>query len=249
MPKSRTDKRQNHTGGPKVRPVCARDWWGGRARNQEDTSRPTKDRKVKASAGGYQSRGTAIAVFSAVACLLLLTAAYLWLLGGTTPPAAPAIGGPFTLIRGDGRVVTDRDFRGRYLLIYFGYTSCPDICPTTLSAVADAMDILGPRADRLQPLFITIDPDHDTPPVMHTYVRAFSPRIIGLTGTLAEIHAVEQEYRVSGTVHETGSGTGSDAVAHTAVLFLVAPDGRYLAPIAPTETGPELARLLGLYIG
>jgi protein SCO1/2 len=178
--------------------------------------------------------------------LLLLTVSYLWLLGGTIPTNVPAIGGPFALTRDNGQVVTDRDFRGRYLLIYFGYTSCPDVCPTTLSAVANALDILGPRSERLQPLFITVDPGHDTPAILHAYVRFFGPRIVGLTGTPAQIHAVERAYRVT-AVHEAGAG--SYTIDHTAVLFLVGPDGRYLAPFAATESGAELAKQLVRYIG
>ena len=195
------------------------------------------------------TRRTGIILLSAAVGLLLLTASYLWLLGGTTPRSVPAIGGPFTLTQGNGQVVTDRDFRGRYLLVYFGYTSCPDICPTTLSAIADAIDILGSRAERLQPLFITVDPSHDTPAIVRAYVRSFSPRIIGLTGTQVEIRAVEQEYRVSSAIHQTGPGANDYTVDHTAVLFLVAPDGRYLAPFSATETGPELAKKLAKYIG
>jgi len=198
--------------------------------------------------GRRNSRKTAIVVSSAAAGLLLLTVFYLWLLGGTTPPAVPAIGGPFTLTEGNGRAVTDRDFKGRYLLIYFGYTSCPDICPTTLSAIADAIDILGNRAERVQPLFITVDPAHDTPAVMRAYVRSFSPRIIGLTGSPAEIRTVEHEYRIT-TVDETRPGGSGDTIDHTAVLFLVAPDGRYLAPFAATESGVELAKDLARYVG
>ncbi len=195
------------------------------------------------------TRRTGTIIFSAAAGLLLLTASYLWLLGGTTPRNVPAIGGPFTLTQGNGQVVTDRDFRGRYLLIYFGYTSCPDICPTTLSAIADAIDILGTKSERLQPLFITVDPTHDTPAIIRAYVRSFSPHIIGLTGTPAQIRAVEQEYRVSSTIHQTNPGADSYTVDHTAVLFLVAPNGRYLAPFAATETGPELAKSLAQYMG
>lgn len=194
------------------------------------------------------SRRTAIVVSWAAAGLLLLTVFYLWLLGGTTPPAAPAIGGPFTLTEGDGRVVTDRDFKGRYLLIYFGYTSCPDVCPTTLSAIADAIDSLGNRAERVQPLFITVDPAHDTPAILRDYVRSFSPRIVGLTGSPAEIRAVEHEYRIT-AVDETSPGGNSNTIDHTAVLFLVAPDGRYLAPFAATESGAQLAKDLARYLG
>jgi protein SCO1 len=195
------------------------------------------------------ARRTAIIVSSAAAALLLLTASYLCLLGGTMPASVPAIGGPFTLTEGNGQVITDRDLRGRYLLIYFGYTSCPDVCPTTLSAIADAIDILGSRAERLQPLFITVDPKHDTPAIVQAYVRSFGPHIIGLTGTPAEIRAVEQEYRISSVIQQSGSANGSYTIDHTAVLFLVAPDGRYLAPLAATESGAELAEKLARYMG
>ncbi len=99
--------------------------------------------------------------------VLLLTVAYLWLLGGTMPRAVPAIGGPFTLTQDNGKTVTHRDFRGRYLLIYFGHTSCPDIRPRTLTAIADATDILGNRAKLLQPVWITVDPERDTAAVLH----------------------------------------------------------------------------------
>lgn len=194
------------------------------------------------------ARRAGITVASIAAGLLLVTASYLWLLGGTSPTGLPQIGGPFTLTRDNSQAVTDRDFRGRYLLIYFGYTSCPDICPTTLSSIADAIDILGARAERLRALFITVDPNHDTPAVLRAYVRSFSPRIIGLTGTPAEIHAVEREYRVSSSIHKTGPGANNYIVDHTAVLFLVGPDGRYLAPFTPTESGPELAKLLIPYL-
>ncbi len=192
---------------------------------------------------------TGIIFCSVVASLLLLTGCYLWLLGGTTPRNATAIGGSFTLTKGNGKVVTDRDFRGHFLLIYFGYTSCPDICPTTLTAIADAIDILGTRAQRVQPLFITVDPAHDTPAIMQAYVRAFSPRIVGLTGTVAEVRAVEQEYRIISTIDDTDSRSGGYTIDHTAVLFLVAPDGRYLVPFAATESGAELAKNLARYVG
>jgi protein SCO1 len=195
------------------------------------------------------ARRTNIIFFSGAAGLLLLTASYLWLLGGTTPRGGAVIGGPFTLTQGNGQVVTDRDFRGRYLLIYFGYTSCPDICPTTLSAIADAINILGTRAERLQPLFITVDPSHDTPAIVGAYVRSFNPRIIGLTGTPQEVRVVEQEYHVSSAVHDFGPGANNYSIDHTAVLFLMAPNGRFLVPFAATDTGAELAKKLAEYVG
>lgn len=195
-----------------------------------------------------QGGKTGLAVFSAAAALLLMAGLYLWWLGGSTPPPVPEIGGPFTLKEGDGKVVTDRDFRGRFLLIYFGYTSCPDICPTTLTAVADAQRLLGSRAAKLQPIFITVDPERDTPAVTRAYARNFSPDIIGLSGTAAQIQAVETEYRVSVAMPPAHSGAMAYAVDHTAVLFLVAPDGRYLAPLPATATAAEIADRLARYL-
>ena len=127
-------------------------------------------------------------VAAALVGLLALAGLLLWLRDGAAP--SPAIGGAWTLTRADGRTVTDRTFRGRFLLVYFGYASCPDICPMTLGRVADALGILGTRADRLQPLFITIDPGRDTPALVGRYAARFSPRLIGLTGTPAQIGKV-----------------------------------------------------------
>lgn len=126
-----------------------------------------------------------------IAILLLGTGTFLWLNGNA---GGPTVGGPFTLESSSGHAVSDRDFRGKYMLVYFGYTYCPDVCPTTLNAVADALDRMGKRADDLQPLFITVDPRRDTPAVMKQYTAAFSPRLLGLTGTDAQIAAVAKEY-------------------------------------------------------
>jgi len=121
-----------------------------------------------------------------LAVLLIGVGGYLWL-SDDTPGGPTALGGPFTLENGAGKTVTDRDIRGRYVLVYFGYTFCPDVCPTTLNAVADAMERLGPKADRVQPLFITVDPKRDTPAVVQQYAAAFGTRIVGLTGTPEQV--------------------------------------------------------------
>lgn len=152
----------------------------------------------------------AIVAFGLLAVLLLALAGYLWLgVPGSDKQTAseqPAIGAPFTLVNAAGHTVTDRDFRGKYMLIYFGYTFCPDVCPTTLNALAGALEKLGPRADRVQPLFITVDPKRDTPSIIGQYTAAFGARIIGLTGTSEQIATVEKEYRVYAAEHRTGPG-------------------------------------------
>lgn len=182
--------------------------------------------------------------------LLLLTAAYIWLLEpGHAPAGAQPIGGPFALEQDDGRVVTQRDFRGQYLLIYFGYVHCADVCPMTLSAIADALDILGNKAADLRPVFITVDPTRDTPAIARAYARKFNPRILGLGGTEEQINAVEKSYRVSGAVMQPVAGNAADyAMNHTAALFLMGPDGRLLAPLSGLQGGPALAQQLAEYL-
>ena len=173
-----------------------------------------------------------------VAVLLLGTGAFLWL---NDEVGGPAVGGPFTLEDSSGHTVTDRDFRGKYVLIYFGYTYCPDVCPTTLNAVANAIDRLGRKANELQPLFITIDPRRDTPTVMKQYTAAFSPHLLGLTGTPTQIAEVAKEYRVYYAEHRTGPGPDDYTMDHSSILYLIGPDGRFIAPIRTDETGAEIA--------
>ena len=144
-----------------------------------------------------------------LAVTLLGTGGALLLSGGGRGADPGTIGGPFALTDGAGRQVTDRDFRGKYLLVYFGYTACPDACPTTLNEIADAMGRLGPDAARVQPIFVTLDPARDTPAVVRDYAAAFGPNIVGLTGTQAQVDQVASEYRVFHAVHRTGPGPGT----------------------------------------
>lgn len=174
-----------------------------------------------------------------VALLLLGTGAFLWLNGEA---GGPPVGGPFTLVDSNtGHMVTDRDFRGKYLLVYFGYTYCPDVCPTTLNAVARGLDRLGKKADDLQPVFITVDPQRDTPAVMKQYTAAFTPRLVGLTGTPTQIAAVAKEYHVYYARHQTGPGPNDYSMDHSSILYLMGPDGRFIAPIRADASGAEIA--------
>jgi protein SCO1/2 len=173
-----------------------------------------------------------------VALLILATGAFVWLTQGGT---ASLVGGSFSLENGNGQLVTDRDFRGKYMLVYFGYTFCPDVCPTTLTEVADAMDKLGAKADKLQPIFITVDPKRDTPQVIKQYAAAFSPRLVGLTGSPDQIATVAKEYRVYYAEHRTGPGPNDYAMDHSSVLYLMGPDGKFVAPIRPDEDGEHIA--------
>jgi protein SCO1/2 len=176
-------------------------------------------------------------VLGILLAVLIVGAGITMWLGGVAPDGV-SIGGPFSLTDGDGKRVTDQDLHGKYALVYFGYTFCPDVCPTTLNQVAEAMDRLGPRADRVQPVFITIDPKRDTPPVMKQYVASFGPRIMGLTGTEAEIAAVAKEFRVYYAPHRTGDGPNDYTMDHSSVLYLLGPDGKFISPLR-ADAGAE----------
>jgi protein SCO1 len=178
-----------------------------------------------------------------LATLLIGTGAFIWMSGQGAGGIA-GIGGPFTLQNGDAKTVTERDFRGKYMLVYFGYTFCPDVCPTTLNAVADALDRIGPKADKLQTVFITIDPRRDTPPVVKQYAAAFSPRITGLTGSPEEIAKVAKEYRVYYAEHRTGPGPEDYSMDHSSILYLMAPDGSFISPLRADQSGEDMAKAL-----
>jgi protein SCO1/2 len=184
-------------------------------------------------------RGFAPAILAAVALLLLLSGVAVWFFG---PPGAvqdaATIGGPFTLTDGAGKPVTDQSFRGKFMLVYFGYTFCPDVCPTTLNDVAQAVDKLGATADRLQPLFITVDPARDTPEVIRQYAAAFSPKLDGLTGTDAQIATVAKEYRVYYKKHVTGPGPTDYTMDHSSILYVMDPAGHFVGVIGADE-GPD----------
>ena len=177
-----------------------------------------------------------------MAMLLIGAGGYIWFSGGT--PAGTSVGGPFALVNGDGKAVSDKDFRGKYMLVYFGYTFCPDVCPTTLSAVADAMDRLGPKAERLRPLFITVDPKRDSPAVVKQFAAAFGPRVEGLTGSAAQIATVAKAYRVYYAEHRTGPGPDDYTMDHSSVLYLMGPDGRFIAPIRADMAADQMAAAL-----
>jgi protein SCO1/2 len=149
-----------------------------------------------------------------------------------------SLGGPFSLTDHTGKTVTDEDFRGSYMLIYFGYTSCPDVCPLDLQFMTGALHVLGAAADQIQPILITVDPLRDTPAVLAGYVAAYHPRLIGLTGTVEQITAVAKSYAI---FHEQEEGVAELAtaylVAHTTATILMGPDGKFLR-VFSHGTGP-----------
>lgn len=162
-------------------------------------------------------------------CSLLLAAAASWLLwrmASAPPPQSAALGGPFRLVDQDGRQRSDADFHGRYVLLYFGYTFCPDVCPTTLAMMANALAKLGAEQDGIVPVFVTVDPERDTPAVLKAYLANFGPRFVGLTGKPGQIAAVAHAYRVYYAKHPLPGGGYS--VDHSSVIYLLDPKGRFV---------------------
>jgi protein SCO1/2 len=165
--------------------------------------------------------------------------------------AQPAVGGEvaidrtaqgtFALRGAHGKRVSDADFRGRFMLVFFGYTSCPDVCPTDLYTIGEAMKLLGGAGERVQPVFVTLDPERDSAEVLARYASAFHPRFLGLTGTPDEIAAAAENYGVvyvkvrGGAALPVGSGaprSTSYTIDHSAYVYLVGPDGRFRAAFA-----------------
>ena len=156
------------------------------------------------------------------------------------PLAGAAIGGPFTLIDQHGRTVTDRAFAGRYRIMYFGYTFCPDVCPTDAAAIGAGLRLLE-RSDpklaiRVVPVFVTVDPMRDTPAVLGRFVAAFHPRFVGLTGSADAIARTAKEFAVY--YSKGAASTGGYLVNHSRTAYLMGPDGKPLA-LLPTEQGPQ----------
>ena len=181
------------------------------------------------------------------------------------PPSGPAVGGPFTLIDTTGAVVTDADFRGRLMLVYFGYTYCPDLCPTALTAMAQAIDMLGADGAKVVPVFITVDPERDTPEHLKEYVSFFHPRQVGLTGTAGQVAAVAKAYGVyyakdpahDAEPHDHGAADDAGAddahrhdydMEHVTTIYLMGPKGAYRARFNHATGAPEMAERIRKFL-
>jgi protein SCO1/2 len=158
------------------------------------------------------------------------------------------VGGPFSLIGADGKTVTDQDFRGRYMLVFFGFTHCPDICPAELQVIAEALDKLGDKAAKVVPIFITVDPERDDPKTMGEYVKSFGPNFVGLTGSPDAIAAAAKAYRVAYTKAENTASPENYNVDHSALVYLMDPDGQYLAHFPYGTGAQEMAEKLDRFL-
>lgn len=192
----------------------------------------------------------AVSVLALVAGALL--ALQLW---GPTPQTQPTsghvgttgkalVGGPFNLLDSKGKRVSDQDFRGRYMLVFFGFTYCPDVCPSGLQVITAALDKMGPAADQITPVFITIDPARDTPDKMGAYVASFHPRLVGLTGSAEEIASVVKAYRVYAKKVPDARNPQDYTMDHSSIAYLMGPNGELVSFSAELLKADVLAEQL-----
>ena len=164
-----------------------------------------------------------------------------------TPTAAqgPIITSEFELVDQAGRTIRDDDLRGKWQLVFFGFTSCPDVCPMTLENITAALEELGPVADKLQPLLITVDPERDTPAVLKEYLAAFDPRILGLTGTPERVQEALRSFRVYAAKRPLDGGYTMD---HSTFVYLMDPHGAYAVHFSPQASVEEMAKQINARI-
>ncbi len=180
-------------------------------------------------------------------------AAWLVLSQGGPGPAVQTsgkalIGGPFSLVDQTGKTVTDQDFRGRYMLVFFGFTHCPDICPAELQVMSAALDALGPKADGVVPIFITLDPERDTQAAMGAYVKNFGPRFVGLTGSPEQIAAAAKAYRVAYSKFQEDKTSSDYSIDHSALVYLMGKDGEYITHFAYGTPVSQMTETLRRYL-
>jgi protein SCO1/2 len=173
-----------------------------------------------------------------------ISAAALIVIAPVFAASAVTIGGPFSLMAPDGTTVTDTSFRGKWMLVFFGYTHCPTTCPTTLSEIALALNRLGPDAAKVQPVFITVDPERDTPGVVGQYVGAIDRRIVGLSGSQRQIAAVSQKYGAYSERPPSEAGPGDYVVDHSTYIYVMDPQGRFVRGLEAVTSGDAIADTL-----
>jgi len=191
-------------------------------------------------------------IFIAIAALgfvVVATVGRYYLMGGHDGEAGSArtvsIGGPFELTDNTGKVVTDKDYRGKYMLVYFGYTYCPDVCPTSLSIISQALDQLTPeQLDKVLPIFITVDPERDTVEAMADFVPNFHDKLIGLTGTIEQTKAVARAYKAYYAKVDEDDPDGNYLMDHSSFTYLMGPDGKYVAHFSHGTTPEVMAKRL-----
>ena len=186
--------------------------------------------------------------YAMIALLLAGVGGVLWWRGeapslsdiGVALPGGVSLGGPFTLVNTAGETVTEASFRGKWMLVYFGYTFCPDVCPTELQTMSAALDRLGPLGAGVVPVFITVDPERDTPAVLAEYTKLFDERLVGLTGSKEQVAGAAKSYRVY-FARAKAKDNSDYLMDHSSFIYLVGPDGGFRALFRHGMTVPELA--------
>ena len=170
-----------------------------------------------------------------------------WAMGGVSKVAQPAaVGGSFQLTDQNGKAVTDKSLKGKPTLIFFGYTHCPDVCPTSLFEISEVLRALGKDADKINAVFISVDPERDTPATMKEYLSSFDPHLEGLSGDPAETAKVITSYRVY--AKKVPTKDGDYTMDHTALIYLMDRDGRFVSPFNLKRTPEEAAADLKKYL-
>jgi protein SCO1/2 len=188
-----------------------------------------------------------VIVASFAVSLLVGLVIMLWALGGLRGVTAPAaIGGPFQLTDQAGQTVTDQNLKGKPTLIFFGFTHCPDVCPTSLFEISEVLKAMGKDADRVNALFVSVDPERDTAAAMKDYLSSFDPHLKGLTGNPESVAKVLSAYRVYSK--KVPLKDGDYTMDHTALIYLMDSDGRFVSPFNLKRTPAEAATDLKKYL-
>jgi protein SCO1/2 len=157
------------------------------------------------------------------------------------------IGGAFTLVDHNGKKVTEKDFKGRYMLVFFGYTHCPDVCPTELQVMTTALELLGAKADKVTPVFITIDPKRDTVEQMASYISNFHERFVGLTGSQTQIHTAAKAYRIYYAKAKDDGSSTEYLMDHSSIVYLMNPKGEFVAHFAYGTSPEKMAKRIAKF--
>ncbi|MGQ4275134.1 SCO family protein [Terrihabitans sp. B22-R8] len=188
-------------------------------------------------------RGPALGLILFAVGLVVLGGVAMWMLPGRAPSgivSGPAlVGGPFRMVDEDGAAITDADLKGQPFLVFFGFTHCPDICPTTLFEMSEVFNALGEDAQKASALFVTVDPERDTPEVLNRYLSSFNERIRGLTGDQAAVDSIVKAYRAY--AKKAPLDDGSYTMDHTAVVYLMDKNGAFVRPVNMQRTPLEIA--------
>ncbi|HET9902465.1 MAG TPA: SCO family protein [Xanthobacteraceae bacterium] len=183
--------------------------------------------------------GAFLAGLASIAIVMVIVAAL-----RSPQVTAAAIGGPFSLVDQNGQTITDADFKGRPFLVFFGFTHCPDVCPTTLFEVSEVLRALGSDAGGVRALFVTVDPERDTPAVLRDYLSSFDPRLVAATGSRDAVDQMLKAYRVY--ARKVPQENGDYTMDHTALVYLMDKDGRFVAPFnlkrSPEEAAADLRK-------